>query len=202
MSKSEDNYIKIILLGDEGTGKTNLIKVYLGFEFGNNTLSTLAPESYQKELNINNKNYLINIWDTAGQEKYRAITNIFINDSKIVIFVYDITMPHTFKNLKFWLEIVEEKLGKEPILGLVANKMDLFENQKVSKLEGQQYAKEIGALFCETSAKIYSQGFRDFVKKLVEELLVQKGIIEKNKDEGKINLDDKPKGNKKCPCNK
>ena len=199
MSQNDQNLdaIKIVLLGETGTGKTNLINVYFGFQFSSNSAASLTPESYQKELTIDKKKYLINIWDTAGQEQYRSMTKIFIKGAKIIIFVYDITMPDTFKELDYWVKNVEDLLGNGVVFGLVGNKIDLYEKQEVQQEQGEKYATEIGALFCETSAKDDAKGFRDFVKQLVEEYLIQNGEIKKEGDN--INLKEKPK-NEKCSC--
>ena len=195
--ESEAQNIKIILIGETGTGKTNLINVYFDIEFNSNSLATLTPESCSKELTINGNNFIINIWDTAGQEQYRSMTKIFIKGAKIVIFVYDVTNKESFDDLKFWVSATEEILGKEPGLGLVGNKIDLFDRQIVSKEEGEKYANEIGALFVETSAKEDAKGFQKYVKDLVEDFLTKKGIIEKEGDKIKLEIKQKKR---KCQC--
>ena len=197
MSDDIDNkYIKIVLIGETGTGKTNLINVYFGIKFENNVESTLTPESCSKDLKINGSNFLINIWDTAGQEKYRSMTKIFLKGTKIVILVYDITNKNSFDELNFWIKSVEELLGTEPTLGLVGNKIDLFDKQQVSKEEGKKLANEIGAVFAETSAKEDAKGFQDYITKLVETFLTKKGIASNEKQT--IELGDKK--NKKACC--
>ena len=195
--ESDSQNIKIILIGETGTGKTNLINVYFDIEFNPSSGATLTPESCSKELTINGYNFSINLWDTAGQERYRSMTKIFIKGAKIVIFVYDVTNRDSFNELKFWVSTTEEILGKEVVLGLIGNKIDLFDKQIITKAEGEKYANEIGALFRETSAKEDSKGFKKYVKELVEYFLTKKGIIEKEGD--KIKLDIKQK-KKKCAC--
>ena len=171
MSKFSNNEvinIKIILLGDVGTGKTNLINAYFNREFDINSKSTLSPQYSQKKININGINYLIDVWDTAGQEKYKSISKIFIKVSNIVIFVYDITNEKSFINLDYWVNSVEEILWENQVFGLVANKMDLFLQEKVEKERGIKYSKEIGALFCQTSGKVDKKGFQIFIEKLIK----------------------------------
>ena len=85
--EEKNNGIKIILVGDSGTGKTNLITVAAGFEFNSNTLTTTSCSYIQKIIKKGDKEYKVNLWDTIGQEKYRSLTKIFLKDSKIVIFV-------------------------------------------------------------------------------------------------------------------
>ena len=191
--------IKIVLIGEMATGKTSLINAYLGLSFSKNVDSTLTPSVSQKEIQINDATYLINMWDTAGQEQYRSMTKIFIKGSQIVIFVYDVTKENTFKELDYWVKSVEEYLGKEPILGVCGNKTDLFDQQEVDRENGEKYAKDIGALFRETSAKDDAKGFRKFVKELIEELLDKKGIFKKEGERISIVKPDKKK-KKNCQC--
>ena len=154
------NRIKIILLGEVGTGKTNLINAFFNKPFNPNPNTTFSPEYSKKEIKIDGNKYLIDIWDTAGQEKFSSMTKIFIKGAHIVILVYDITSKKSFQQLKFWVNILDEILWEYPIIGLVANKMDLFSEQIVPKENGIKYAKEINAIFCEASAKKIKMDFK------------------------------------------
>ena len=171
IEEDKSNSIKIILVGDSGTGKTNLIAVSAGMEFNSNSLTTTSCSYVQKIINKEGKDYKVNLWDTIGQEKYRSLTKIFLKDSKIVIFVYDITNRETFESLVFWKKIIDEVLGNEPIFGVVGNKMDLYYEEKVKEEEGEEYANSIGAKFLLTSAKNDSKGFNKFIEQMLEEYL-------------------------------
>ena len=118
--------------------------------------------------------YNIKLWDTAGQEKFRSLNNLFIKDSKICIFVYDINNRITFEELDFWVKTVNGILDNDPILAVVANKSDLKEN--VTKKEGEEYAKKIGAFFYQTSAKNDKNGFPNFINILVQEFLFRNNL--------------------------
>ena len=188
-------YIKIVLIGEAGSGKTSLINVYFGIKFERLTLTTLNPESCSKELKINDVNYLINIWDTAGQERFRSMTKIFLKGAKIVIIVYDVTRRESFEEVKYWAKSVEELLGKDITLGLIGNKFDLIDEQVVSKEEGNEFAKEIGAFFSETSAKEDPKGFQEYITKIVEFFLAKKGV--NGKEDKKLSLKSKNKKKRK-----
>ena len=113
-NKERDNNdpeaIKIILIGDSGTGKTNLITVSAGYEFNSDVLTTRACSFIQKKYTFHNTQIKVNIWDTIGQEKYRSLTKIFVKEAKIVILVYDITNRTSFESLSFWKKIVDDMI--------------------------------------------------------------------------------------------
>ena len=182
------NYIKLILIGESGTGKTSLIDVYSGKKFSLKTFSSLSSNYIIKKMEINQKNYVIKIWDTAGQERFRSLNKLFIKDSQIVIFVYDVTKKKTFEELGYWVNFVQQILPENVIFGIVANKMDLINadenNEKnnceyVKGEEGQKYSDEIGAIFCETSAKDDIEEFADLVRQLINKCILQRNNIEK-----------------------
>ena len=187
-------FVKIILLGEMFVGKTCLINVYFDEnKFNPLELSTGQPTQTFKSLEINKKKLNISLWDTMGQEKFRAVTKNFIKDSNIVILVYDITNRASFLELNFWLNASREELHNEVIFGVVGNKVDLFNNCEVEKEEGEEYAKNIGALFTEASAKENPIGFRNFIKQLLEKLLSTPKLVEKleimvNEKENNIQL--------------
>ena len=178
MSSSDASTIKGILLGEMAVGKTNLITIASGGEFSENYESTAACSFSIKKIVIKGNEFYIQLWDTIGQERLRTLTKLFYNNSKIVIFVYDITRKETFDEIKnYWVKNVEEKLGKDIIKGLVANKMDLFMNEQVTEDQGKELAQSIGALFISTSAKTDSpKKFEDFLTKLYEQYLKKEGV--------------------------
>ena len=180
-----ENSIKIILVGDSGTGKTNLITVAAGFEFNSNSLSTTSCSYVQIKIKKDEKEYKVNLWDTIGQEKYRSLTKIFVKDSKIVIFVYDITNRESFESLPYWKKIIDEILGKDVTLGVIGNKIDLFLQEKVKAKEGKEFADSIGAKFKETSAKDNPKDVSDFIDKMVN-VYLKNGKSDNRRDSVKI----------------
>ena len=149
--------IKLIFVGEGKVGKTSLISQYIEKKFEEEYTMTVGSDKTYKELEINNKKISLEIWDTPGQKEFNAVSKIFMKNAKIAIIVYSIIDKKSFENLNHWLEMVNKSnKNQEVIIGIVANKSDLFENQIVSKEEGEKFAKDNNVLFFETSAKDYN----------------------------------------------
>jgi small GTP-binding protein len=162
------NNIKIILIGESGVGKTNLINVAMdkGFEF--NTISSNLSSFLEGNILYNNKDYIYTLWDTAGQEMYRSLNKIFIKGAKIVICVYAIDNKDSFDQLEFWINSAKEILGDDKyLMAILANKSDLFEEQQVSDEEGKEFAKKYNCKFCLTSASEDAKGVKKFFKEII-----------------------------------
>ena len=180
--------IKIILLGESGVDKTQLINVFLGNGYNDSQMISGNPCQSFQEITINDKFLNVALWDTMGQEKYRSLTKNFINESNIVIFVYDISRKDTILELDYWYNILREELNDEEVIfGVVANKMDLFDDNSIQKEEGVEYSNKIGASFFETSAKLESQYkeeaekkvFKKWIYDLLQKLVSNENIMSK-----------------------
>lgn len=152
----EEESCKVVLLGESGVGKTSIISQLMEQEFLEDQPSTTGATFSTKTMTFEkyNKSVCFEIWDTAGQEKYRALTKMFYKDAAAAILVYDITRAESFTQLKeYWASQVKENAPKKIVLAIAANKSDLYENETVSEAEGRAFAKELGALFRFTSCK-------------------------------------------------
>ena len=172
MINSDEGEIKVILVGETGTGKTSLINVAMGLKFTEGVeASTSAASFVTKKIKIGDKEYILNLWDTIGQERFRSLTKIFIKDSKIVIFVYDITRLQTFNELDFWFKTIHDVLGDEPILGIVGNKKDLIMKEQVNEEKAEKYADDKNVPLKLTTAKnplSFNTFLEDLLKKYIE----------------------------------
>ena len=167
---SDDN-LKVILIGESGVGKTCLINVSTGLGFDMNEKTSLTASYLTKKIIINGIAYTISLWDTVGQEKLRNLTKIFFKNSKIVIFVYDITSKKSFEGLESWEKDVKELLGDNIVKGVVGNKQDLFMNEEVTEEEGSKHANSINAKFRLVSAKTDPESFNVFLEELLKDYL-------------------------------
>jgi len=144
--------IKIILIGDSSVGKTNIMSKYLKGQFMANSKATVGVEFGSKAFKFDNHNIKAQIWDTAGQEKYKAITGAYYKGCKGAFVVYDITRKETFENVEKWIN--DLKVSADPKLNiiLIGNKCDLEEKREVLKEQGEEKAKAFECAFLETSA--------------------------------------------------
>ena len=168
----ESKGIKIILVGESGVGKTNLISVSMGKKFIENSGSTMASSFYESEVEINNKKYLYCLWDTAGQERFRALNKIFMKNAKIVMIVFSIDNENSFKEVDFWVNYTKEILGNDQyIMALIANKSDLYENQTISDEKIDEKAKNLKIKSKVTSALTDVAGFKLFLNELIADYI-------------------------------
>ena len=168
--------IKIILLGESGVGKTNLIRVTTGEDFEQNSMSS-SSGSYKEGFytsSTNKKKYIYHLWDTAGQEAYRSLNKIFIKNAKIVIFVYAIDNEASFKELQYWIDLAKDELGNDFVMGIVANKIDLYEEQQVKEEVATAFAKSHNIKFRATSALTEPLGFKNFLEELLIDFIKTK----------------------------
>ena len=161
--------IKIILVGSMEVGKTCLISHYQTGKFLSDIPSTCGSSYIQIKKTIKGKKYNLNLWDTAGQEKYDSLTKIFTKNANIVILVYSIVDKKSFQALNKWLKLVKEINGEDGYaLGLAANKSDLYKQSVVPDSQGQDYAKKIKAVWKSTSAKEEDKGIELLIDELLE----------------------------------
>ena len=180
--------IKVIVIGESWTGKTSLINVTIGEKFQDNLDSSYTSSFVQKKFKRGDNEYLLNIWDTSGQEKFRALNKIFFKNSKIVIFVYAINNKQSFIELQeYWVKTLRNELQDTPIYGIVGNKSDLFTEEKVKEDEAIQYSDSLGIKFKLVSAKQNPGGFIAFIEELLDDLLKSKGINTKRRNTISIN---------------
>ena len=154
MSTINFNYLfKYIIIGDSAVGKSNILLRYVHDNFIEEFQSTIGVEFGAKNIQLNEKIYRIQIWDTAGQENFRSITRAYYKNSACACIVYDITQRNSFENIKSWIEDCKKQSPKTVFLILIGNKKDLEDKRQISYDEGEEFARKNNMLFFETSAK-------------------------------------------------
>ena len=144
--------VKVILIGDSGVGKTNIMSKFLKNQFMEESKATIGVEFGSKLFNHEGHKIKAQIWDTAGQEKYKAITGAYYKGSKGALVVYDITQKKTFENIEKWVNDLKAAGDPKITIILIGNKNDLDNKRQVSKDQGEEKARSFGCAFLETSA--------------------------------------------------
>ena len=147
-----DMMVKVIIIGDSGVGKTNIMSKFLKNKFMEESKATVGVEFGSKLFDLNGHKIKAQIWDTAGQEKYKSITGAYFKGSKGALVVYDITQKSTYESLEKWVNDLKSAGDPKITIILIGNKSDLEENRQVTKEQGEEKAKSFGCAFLETSA--------------------------------------------------
>ncbi|XLT13137.1 hypothetical protein HN51_058827 [Arachis hypogaea] len=166
-----DCSIEIVLLGDMGAGKTSLVLRFVKVQFSEYQESTIGAAFFTQVLSLNEATVKFDIWDTTGQERYHSLAPMYYRGADAAIVVYDITSMESFARAKKWVQQVQRHANPSLIMFLVANKADLGAERKVANEDGEEYAKENGLSFLETSAKTAQN-----VNKLFYEIVWRKEI--------------------------
>ncbi|KAG2175669.1 hypothetical protein INT43_001316 [Umbelopsis isabellina] len=147
-----DYLFKVVLIGDSGVGKTNLLSRFTRNEFNLESKSTIGVEFATRSIQVDSKTIKAQIWDTAGQERYRAITSAYYRGAVGALLVYDIAKHSTYENVTRWLKELRDHADSNIVIMLVGNKSDLRHLRAVPTDEAKQFAADNGLSFIETSA--------------------------------------------------
>ena len=203
MSDNEESYdilLKLVMIGDSGVGKTNILSRYINNEFSSITKATVGVEFFSTIIKKNNKLIKLQIWDTAGQERYKSITSAYYKGAKGAFVVYDITKMKTFKNLDKWITELKANGNEDIYIILIGNKLDLEKNREVMTNDVKRKAEELKVGYFETSAldgsnieHAFDVIVEEMSKKIPVEDINAKKVINNNKV---INIDVNNKGDK------
>ena len=211
-NKEELISIKVTMVGNVGVGKTCIVKRLVKNEYDESGKSTVGANYSKYEIYLDNKKIILDIWDTAGQEKFRSMGRHFYKNSNIVVIVYDITKKESFDDIKtFWYDNIKENAEKYKVIGIVGNKYDLFDKEGVEIIDDNVVKEFVDKIKSDEDSKIISMNvsalngynikmlFNDLVKQYLEKefnILIKNNILEKGNT---VNLGkNKEKKNKCC----
>ena len=143
---------KVVIIGDSGVGKSNLMTRYTTNEFSQDTPATIGVEFMTKTTKVEGRDAKVQIWDTAGQERFRAISRSIYHGAKGAMLVYDITNQNSFDSIPTWLQELRVHVHATCSIFLIGNKCDLEHLRAVKKDVADRFARENGLSFLETSA--------------------------------------------------
>jgi small GTP-binding protein len=189
--------LKIIIIGDTSVGKTSLMKRFIEGFYNDKTLSTIGIELFKKEVSIQDKQYIMKIWDTCGQERFRSISKNYYHNAHGIILVFDINSKSSFEHLSEWTESINQNISnKNTPLVIVANKCDLA--HIITDKEIEEYSTKNKVKVFKTSSKDNINVEATFL--YLGEEIIKKGLIKiKNAELKDVNALKKNKKRKiKC----
>ena len=161
---------KLIFLGDQSVGKSCILNRFMNDTFTEEYQATIGLDFQSKNVQIDNQDIHLLLYDTAGQEKFRSLIPMYTRDANIILLVYDISSKESFLHLSDWLRDLTNIKKEDVIFAVVGNKTDLDDRREVNSDEGENFAKEQDFLFAEVSAKT-GEGFSElFYKNLFERI--------------------------------
>jgi len=181
MMSGEEEYdylFKVVLIGDSGSGKSNLLSRFTRSEFNLESKSTIGVEFATKSIQTDGKIIKAQIWDTAGQERYRAITSAYYRGAVGALLVYDISKRLSYDNVSRWLKELRDHADSNIVIMLVGNKKDLRHMRQVNTDEAKEFCKQHKLFFIETSALADSNvniAFETILKEIYR-LISRKGV--------------------------
>ena len=171
MDEDEPPLYKILLLGDSTVGKTCFLLRYTDDTFLDLHMATIGLDYRLKTMILDDQRIVkVQLWDTAGQDKFRAITRNYYKGARGIILIYDVTNIKSYENIKKWINEIKEEISEEVTIVLIGNKIDNEGERKISKEQGEKLANDYNVAFFETSAKT-GQGINESVFYLVQKIV-------------------------------
>jgi len=167
-----DFAMKLLVIGDSGVGKSCLLLRFANDTFTTQFTSTIGIDFKVRTVELDGKRVKLQIWDTAGQDRFRTITNVYYRDAHGILIVYDVTDEKSFEGLRYWLKNIQENAPENVDRVIVGNKCDLVEKRVISTNAGKEFAESQHLKFFETSAK-ESIGVEDAFMELANQVKIR-----------------------------
>jgi Ras-related protein Rab-1A len=174
VSRDHDLLFKLLLIGNSSVGKTSILLRYVDDAFNTDFQTTIGVDFKLAELTRNDKLIKLQLWDTAGQDRFRNIVASYYRGANGIILVYDITNAESFHNIPKWMEESSSYLTQSVPKLLIGNKADLSSQRQVSTADAQEFATQHGMLFLETSAKT-NKNIKSAFETMADNMLEQAG---------------------------
>jgi small GTP-binding protein len=199
---SKPNNIKTVLLGSSGVGKSSLMYRYVTNGWDDNIQTTLGAAFMDKTVTYRDRPFKFQIWDTAGQEKYAPLAQMYYKDANVALLVFDLTSKETFASLKTWKAELHDKGPKNLVIAVVGNKCDDVDNIQITQEEAEALATQMGAFYMKTSAK-ENMNVQELFDRVCDHLIEKHDIMAPNQIKNNTKLTNNGGGNtstdkKKC----
>ncbi|KAJ5076711.1 ras and ef-hand domain-containing protein [Anaeramoeba ignava] len=193
---AEEKTLKFLLIGTTLVGKSSIMMRFCENKFLDNIGTTIGVDFKFAEVNIENEKIKLEIWDTAGQDRFRSITPSYYRNTNGIMIVYDITNEETFEHISTWFQEIKTNAPEDVVISIVGNKSDLENERVVPTKKGQKMATSYDCLFFEMSAKSGKNVRESFEKMAIQAFKVMKKT--KKKPTKEINFASPSVDKKKC----
>ena len=169
--------VKVIFLGSAGVGKTSIIQLFMYSQFQTDYQTTIGIDYFTKEIQYQGKIVTLQIWDTAGQEKFKSLSPIYFRNALGAVVVFSLVNRRSFEKLNDWITSFREVAGEQALVYIAANKTDLVEQYEISIDESREWAENHGFKFFATSAKT-GENVNELFQSLAIELQKSQTILQ------------------------
>ncbi|VEU19310.1 DEKNAAC100056 [Brettanomyces naardenensis] len=193
---------KLVLLGESAVGKSSIVQRFVKDSFSDFRESTIGAAFLTQTVDLDaNTTVKFEIWDTAGQERYRSLASIYYRNAQAALVVYDITQESSLDKAKYWIKELQKQARGGIIIALVGNKTDLEQERKVSSEEAESFAKGLGLLYFEVSAKS-GTGVRECFKQIALKMPIEDSLRKRRERKSRtVDLNKRPSTNEQqCAC--
>ncbi|XP_043664135.1 ras-related protein RabJ [Vespula pensylvanica] len=162
---------KVVVLGSQGVGKTSIVRRYIENAVNRPINPTVGASFFTCKLNIADTEVKLQVWDTAGEERFKSMAPMYYRNANAAMLVFDVTRYNSFTAIKNWVTELKRNVEEQMVLTVIGNKSDLFNDREVDSEEGRFYATKIGATYHETSV-LHNDGIENVF------LAIAKGLID------------------------
>ena len=188
---------KLLLTGDSTVGKSSFLNRYINDNFSKEFYSTIGVDFFVRHITKNGYKIKLQLWDTAGQEKFRSISSSYYRGSDCIVLCYDITNRESFHSLSYWLDLINTNAKDNVVIVIIGLKKDLDGNRMVSVKEAKQFSKQYGEYYEFSSKDQTANDISDIIIDKVLDKLLKDNDLEVKRI-CKINKDDEKKDDKCC----
>ena len=198
--KNQSRDLKIIIVGDSGTGKTSFVNRYILNKFADNYQATIATQFSSKILQINNITYRLQFWDIAGQDRNIATTNIFCKNANGIVLCCEINDKKTLENTIIWKTSIEQNIDVTNVpMIIIQNKCDLLGseldyNKNIEELK--EFGEKHGVVNSFRTSALNGYGIQESMEFLINEIIKVTDFDENESDDGgrdTIDINDEPR---------
>lgn len=165
-----DHIFKVLLIGDNGVGKSCLLLRYTDNTYTESYINTIGVDFKIKTISLDGKTIKLQLWDTAGQERFCTITSSYYRGAHGIVLVYDVTDEESFSNVKQWMQEVDRYASDNVSRIIVGNKIDKSTSRAIEQKDAEEYADSVGLTAVETSAKT-NEGVEQMFTQLAKMIL-------------------------------